>query len=120
MSKFKITIEVEGGKHYVKVEDDAGNVKEGNACVISVGNTETRELYLFAWGHPKDATWSLTEGMAQSQGNPWWDGFISSLCRDMAMRTVNMDNVRPNDLLERWEEEDRKKEEEFEPTKYKC
>jgi len=106
MADLTITITVKGGSHRVKIEDSAGNVKEGNGCVISVGDSHTQEVYTFAWGHPKDAAWSLGEGLARAQGNPWWAGFISCHCRDMYMRSVGVEKTDPQEILERWNEED--------------
>lgn len=105
-NKLTITIEIEGGSHKVKIKDSAGNEKEGNGCVVAVGNEATQDVYLFAWGHPKAASWALGEGLARSQGNLWWDGFINCHCRDMYFRSVGVEKVDPKDLLERWEKED--------------
>jgi hypothetical protein len=105
--KFTITIEVEGGTHNITVKDDGGNEKKCKSIVLAAGCAEGREIYTFAWGHPKEAAWALGEGLSQAQGDDWWASFINCHCRDMALRTMPIgEPTTVENIKERWDKED--------------
>lgn len=115
MASLTITIEVEGGNPVVTVKDSAGNEKKVTGLVL-FGFSPTRdELYGFSWGEPGDASKAVVEVIARAcnGGDSWMVKFYRSLLerfiRATGVMPANAKEVTPEEVLRRWDAEDKKK-----------
>jgi hypothetical protein len=109
-STLTITIEVTGGTHEVRVSDSAGNEKTVDSIFIAgLGGSD---LYCFGWGHPYQAARGVAEGISRGvyRGDDWYENFMSMLSREFMMRCQEPEKVDPEELVKRWEKEDKERE----------
>lgn len=103
----EFTIKIKKGTHSVIIRDWNGVEKEFNSLIVSAGTPEGGKVFLFGWGHPKDAAIALGDGLALAQNDDWYGSFIDCHTSDMALRSLPLGKTTTIDKLEkRWTEED--------------
>lgn len=107
-----ITIEVDPEGREITVKDEVGNIRPVKSIVVFGGDAEQGILYLFGRGSAADAAWAYKEGFLHA--NECGDAPFKSFYKQCACHIVQClcpgafrREVEPEDVLERWEGEDR-------------
>ncbi len=112
--RMQITIDVVGGDERVTIRDDAGSEKVVTGFAM-FGASEAGELYVFSWGRANNAAHAVSEGLACAcnRGDEWYQAFYRCLLAHMVKITGiephRGQHVTVEDVLERWEKEDKAK-----------
>lgn len=111
--KFTITVEIDGDRKEIVVQDSAGNSRHLKSVLVTGGGFEEGSLYLFGWGSCADLGWALAEGFRYSSESPRsTDAFYQRVFAHLTRWIAQFHGwalehpVDPQLLLERWEAED--------------
>jgi hypothetical protein len=111
--KLTITVEVDGDRKEIIVQDDAGNRRRLKSILVTGGGFEEGSIYLFGWGSCADLGWALAEGYRYSRQSPRTaDAFYRRVFAHLTRWIAEFHGwaleqpVDPSVLLDRWEAED--------------
>lgn len=109
----KIEIDVEASKKEITIKDDAGNERLVKSVLVCGGDAESGRFYLFGWGSSSDAGWALAHSL-RATNDPFYkrvfNHFMQWIAAWLGFNTKDKNIVDPEEVLKRWEDEDKKNE----------